>query len=81
MQKALLLATVREPSKAGPTPFSLIYCYLQERIDIVTELPEVYPYFFLKPDLESNEAASMLKKLDKRALSKHWSVYVRLNTC
>lgn len=46
----------------------LILLHPQERIDIVNELPQVYPYFFIKPDLTTEEAVALHKKIDSRAL-------------
>lgn len=52
----------------------------QERIDVVNELPETYPYFFKKADLGSEDAQAMRKKLDPSILRESMTV-TKANHC
>jgi hypothetical protein len=47
----------------------------QDRIRNINDIPNLCTYFFVEPDWKSEEAAVLLKKLNKQALSKFRELY------
>lgn len=78
MQKALLLGTVSGVPEVFFRRIELMK-QLQERIDVVNELPETYPYFFKEADLGSEDARTMRKKLDTNILRESTAVAVNVH--